>query len=130
MSPNDADALAPFYRAHNPRNVFSPWMLEHPFIAIVEGNEIVSAAGVLALSRKVGWALIGNFLTRPDRRGRGLARRVGETLLAALATMGIRHAALATTEENLAARRVYARLGFSLAERWVEFDLSGIKILN
>jgi GNAT superfamily N-acetyltransferase len=123
MSRGDADRLTDFYRAHNPRNVFSPWMLEHPFIALEEQGEIVSAAGVLALSRRLGWALIGNFLTRPDRRGRGLARRVGETLLAALAGNGIGHAALVTTDENVAARTVYCALGFARAEARVQLDL-------
>ena len=120
---DDVDRLAAFYDRYNPRHVFSPWMLEHPFIAVVEGNEIVAGAGVLAMSRRLGWALIGNFLTRPDRRGRGLARRVGETLLAALARNRIGHAALVTTDDNASARSVYRDLGFALAEARVELDL-------
>jgi GNAT superfamily N-acetyltransferase len=123
LSRDDADRLTAFYATHNPRNVFSPWMLEHPFIAVTEQGEILAGAGVLAMSRRLGWALIGNFLTRPDRRGRGLAARVGETLLAALARNGISHAALVTTDDNAAARRVYGGLGFVLAEARVELDL-------
>jgi GNAT superfamily N-acetyltransferase len=123
MTAADADALTAFYQTHNPRSVFSPWMLDHPFIAVVEEGEILSGAGVLALSQRLGWALIGNFLTRPDQRGRGLARRVGETLLAALARNRIGHAALVTTDDNMAARRVYQDLGFALAEARVELDL-------
>ena len=123
MTPADADRLAAFYDRHNPRHVFSPWMLEHPFIAVVEQGEILAGAGVLALSKRLGWALIGNFLTRPDWRGRGLARRVGETLLAALKRNGIDHAALVTTDDNAAARSVYRDLGFILAEARVELDL-------
>lgn len=123
MTGADADRLTAFYDAHNPRHVFSPWMLEHPFIAVVEQGEILAGAGVLALSKRLGWALIGNFLTRPDRRGRGLARRVGQTLLAALGRNGIGHAALVTTDDNAAARRVYRDLGFALAEARVELDL-------
>ena len=123
MSADDADRLTAFYDAHNPRHVFSPWMLEHPFIAIVEQGEILAGAGVLALSRRLGWALVGNFLTRPDQRGRGLARRVGQTLLAALKRNGIGHAALVTTDDNAAARSVYRNLGFTLAEVRVELDL-------
>lgn len=119
----DADRLAAFYDRHNPRHVFSPWMLEHPFIAVVEQDEILAGAGVLALSRRLGWALIGNFLTRPDHRGRGLARCVGQTLLAALCRNGIGHAALVTTDDNAAARSVYRDLGFTLAEAKVELDL-------
>ena len=119
----DADSLTAFYSAHNPRNVFSPWMLEHPFIAVVEQGEILAGAGVLALSRRLGWALIGNFLTRPDQRRRGLAKRVGETLLAELARNGIGHAALVTTDDNAAARSVYRDLGFAVAEARVELDL-------
>ena len=123
MTRVDADRLTRFYRAHNPRNVFSPWMLEHPFIAVVEQGDILAGAGVLALSRRLGWALIGNFLTRPGQRGRGLARRVGETLLAELGRNGIGHAALVTTDDNAAARSVYRDLGFALAEARVELDL-------
>ncbi|GAB2175732.1 GNAT family N-acetyltransferase [Dongia sp. agr-C8] len=123
MTVSDADRLTAFYDAHNPRHVFSPWMLEHPFIAVEEKGEILAGAGVLALSRRLGWALIGNFLTRPDRRGRGLARRVGQTLLAALRRNGIGHAALVTTDDNAAARSVYRDLGFGLAEARVELDL-------
>jgi GNAT superfamily N-acetyltransferase len=127
MIPADAERLAAFYRAHNPRSVFSPWMLDHPFIAIEEAGEIVAGAGVLALSRRLGWALIGNFLTRPDRHGRGLARRIGETLLAALGRNG---AALVTTDDNNAARSVYRTLGFSLAEAMVQLDLNQTNHLN
>jgi GNAT superfamily N-acetyltransferase len=119
----DAERLTAFYDRHNSRHVFSPWMLEHPFIAVVEQGEILAGAGVLAQSKRLGWALIGNFLTRPDQRGRGLARRVGETLLAALKRNGIGHAALVTTDDNAAARRVYRDLGFALAEARVELDL-------
>jgi GNAT superfamily N-acetyltransferase len=123
MSSGDAERLTAFYDRHNPRHVFSPWMLRHPFIAVAERGEILAGAGVLALSRGLGWALIGNFLTRPDQRGRGLARRVGETLLATLARNGIDHAALVTTDDNAAARSVYRELGFALAEARVELDL-------
>jgi GNAT superfamily N-acetyltransferase len=123
MNHDDADRLRAFYDANNPRHVFSPWMLRHPFIAVVERGEILAGAGVLALSKRLGWALIGNFLTRPDRRGRGLARRVGETLLAELGRNGIGHAALVTTDDNSAARSVYRELGFALAEARVELDL-------
>ncbi|MDQ7250998.1 GNAT family N-acetyltransferase [Dongia sedimenti] len=123
MTDADREKLTAFYNTHNPRHVFSPWMLEHPFFAVVEQGEILAAAGVLALSRRLGWALIGNFLTRPDRRGRGLARRVGNTLLAALGRNGIGHAALVTTDDNVAARSVYRDLGFVLAEAGIELDL-------
>jgi GNAT superfamily N-acetyltransferase len=123
MTPADANRLTAFYDRHNPRHVFSPWMLQHPFIAVVEQGEILAGAGVLALSKRLGWALIGNFLTRPDRRCRGLARRVGETLLAALQRNRIGHAALVTTDDNAPARSVYRDLGFAFAEARVELDL-------
>lgn len=118
-----ADQLAAFYDAYNPRHVFSPWMLQHPFVAVAEQGEILAGAGVLALNRRLGWALIGNFLTRPDQRGRGLARAVGETLLSELGRNGIGHVALVTTDDNAAARAVYRGLGFVLAEARVELDL-------
>ena len=119
----DLPAAAAFYAAHYPQTVFSAWMLNLPFLARFEGNQIIAAAGALAVSRKHRWSIIGNFLTDPAWRGKGLAKALGRTLLSALKSDGIDHAALVTTDENQAAWGVYESLGFRLAERWVQLDL-------
>src|SRR5262245_51285431 len=76
----DAAALHGFMRAHNPRTVISDWMLGLPFAVIEEDGGIIAAAGTITRAHDL--ALLGNFLTRPDRRGRGLARRLALHLAA------------------------------------------------
>jgi RimJ/RimL family protein N-acetyltransferase len=123
---DDLSATAAFYAAHYPQTVFSAWMLDQPFLALFDADRIIAAAGVLAISRKRRWAIIGNFLTDPAWRGRGLAKSVGRGLISLLKTEGIDHVALVTTDENQAAWRVYEGLGFGLAERWVQIDLKPV----
>lgn len=126
LTPSDLSATAAFYAAHYPQTVFSTWMLDRPFLALFDANRIIAAAGVLAISRKRRWAIIGNFLTDPAWRKRGLARSVGGALLSLLKAEGIDRVALVTTDENQAAWRVYEGLGFGLAERWVQIDLKPV----
>lgn len=121
MGPADLEPLRRFYAAHYPATVFSAWMLELPFVAIVEDGRPVAAGGVLA--RAGHRAMIGNFLVDPARRGEGLAGRVVAGLLAALRAEGVAAALLATNDLNPAARRVYERAGFALIERRVQLDL-------
>ena len=117
----DSARLQTFMRAHNPRTVISDWMLALPFAAIEQEGEIISVAGTIA--RAGDLALLGNFLTRPDRRGRGLARRLALHLAALLHDDGVHQALLATTAENGAACRAYERAGFLLLETRRQLDL-------
>ena len=121
MGPAELEPLRRFYAAHYPTTVFSAWMLDLPFVAIVEDGRPVAAGGVLA--RAGSRAMIGNFLVDPARRGEGLAGRVLAGLLAALRAEGVTMALLATNDLNPAACRVYERAGFALVERRVQLDL-------
>ena len=117
----DSARLQGFMRAHNPRTVISDWMQALPFAAIEEEGEIIAAAGTIARARDL--ALLGNFLTRPDRRGRGLARRLALHLTALLRDDGVQEALLATTADNGAACRAYERAGFVVLETRRQLDL-------
>jgi GNAT superfamily N-acetyltransferase len=121
MGRGELEPLRRFYAAHYPTTVFSAWMLDLPFVAIVEDGRAVATGGVLA--RAGGRAMIGNFLVDPTRRGHGLAGGVLAGLLAALQAEGVTTALLATNDLNPAACRVYERAGFTLIERRVELDL-------
>ena len=121
MGPAELEPLRRFYAAHYPATVFSAWMLDLPFVAIVEDGCPVAAGGVLACAG--GRAMIGNFLVDPVRRGEGLAGRVLAALLAALEAESVTTALLATNDLNPAACRVYERAGFALIERRVQLDL-------
>jgi GNAT superfamily N-acetyltransferase len=117
----DSDSLNAFMHAHNPRTVISRWMLAQPFVALTEGDEITAVAGTIARQREL--ALVGNFLTRPDRRDRGLARRLALHLTALLRQEGVATALLATTVDNVAACRAYESAGFTLLETRRQLDL-------
>jgi ribosomal protein S18 acetylase RimI-like enzyme len=119
----DRAAVQAFVTAHNPRNVFSDWMLALPFAAIEENGAIVATAGTIVMAG--GRALIGNFLTRPDCRGRGLARRLALHLAARLGESGVAEVFLATTADNLAACRAYERAGYTMIEARRQWDLKG-----
>ncbi|MFE0754978.1 GNAT family N-acetyltransferase [Inquilinus sp. NPDC058860] len=121
MGPGGLEPLHRFYAEHYPATVFSAWMLDLPFVAIVEDGRPVAAGG--AIVRAGHRAMIGNFLVDPARRGEGLAGRVLAGLLTALQAEGVATALLATNDLNPAACRVYERAGFALIERRVQLDL-------
>ena len=109
---SDLDALQRFYAAHYPDTVLSAWMLEAPFVGLWQDGELLSAAGTLVVHRGLGACHVGNFLTHPATRGRGLAGRVARHLLELLRREGINVFMLGVQTSNLAALRVYERLGF------------------
>jgi len=121
MGPGDVDALRRFFAEHYPATVFSTWMLDLPFVALVENGRPVAVGGTIA--RVGGRAMIGNFLVDPTRRGEGLAGRVLAGLLALLRADGVEMVLLGTNDANPAACRVYERAGFALVERRVQLDL-------
>lgn len=104
MGPAELEPLRRFYAAHYPATVFSGWMLDLPFVAIVEDGRPVAAGGTIVRAGRR--AMIGNFLVDPARRGEGLAGRVLAGLLAALQAEGLGTALLATNDLNPAACRV------------------------
>ena len=119
----DRVGVQAFVVAHNPRSIFSDWMLTLPFAAIEEEGAVVATAGTIVMAGNR--ALIGNFLTRPDRRGRGLARRLALHLAARLREHGVSDVFLATTADNLAACRAYEAAGYTMIEARRQWDLKG-----
>jgi ribosomal protein S18 acetylase RimI-like enzyme len=125
LGPAHADELGDFYAgAYLPDErggrFFARSMLAlGPYFGVREAGQLVSVAGLHVLSERYGVAAIGNVATRPDRRGRGLARAVTARLARALrervATIGLNvHAG------NAAARRCYESLGFRERLRYDE----------
>ena len=122
LGPADADAVSAFMTAHHPRSIFSDWMLSLPFMVLEEHGDIVATAGTIAIQNDL--AVIGNFLTHPDHRGRGAARRLASHLAASLGQAGVRTVLLVTTEDNAAACRAYEAAGFEVIERRRQIDLA------
>lgn len=100
------------YLAHETGGLFfERGMLESGcYRGIREDGKIVAAGGVHVHSKRYGVAGIGNLVTRPDRRGRGLARRVSAAIVQAL--LDIETIGLNVKEGNEPAVRCYQRLGF------------------
>lgn len=83
---------------------------------------LVAAAGTHVRDAAQRVAAIGAVITHPDHRGRGLAGvvvgQVARRLLASGDTVGLN-----VRDDNVAARRVYDRLGFRPVHRYEELRL-------
>jgi len=111
-----------FFASHYPQSIFSPWMLERHFLGIIEHGELVACGGVVAVAEDI--SNVGNFLTAPTARGRGLCRAIAVTLAHQLFDQGMSRVTLGTTEDNTAACRAYKAAGFQCFDRRMQLDLS------
>lgn len=92
---------------------FLPQMLEQEtYYGIREGSELIAVAGTHVTALSEGVSGLGNIYTRRDRRGRGLGTRVTAAVVHKLLSMGLKTIVLNVRENNTAALRVYARIGF------------------
>jgi ribosomal protein S18 acetylase RimI-like enzyme len=114
-----AATMAPY----NSHTVLSARMADLPFAAIREGGRIVAMAGTIGVAGET--ALIGHFLTVPEARGRGLARRLALQLRWHFAQSGVARLLLATTEDNGPACRAYAAAGFTVLDRRLQVERLG-----
>lgn len=100
---------------HYPDSFFEPHQLSsgHYFgIRPAGGGALIAVAGVHVVSRHEGIAAIGNIVTHPDHRGRGLSTRVTSHLVSSLVADGIELLALNVERKNQSALKVYEKLGF------------------
>ncbi len=98
--------------AHWPDHLFEPYQLNSGlYFGVREDNKLVAAAGIHNLSTRYDVAAIGNLVTHPEYRGRGLARRCNSALLVEV----FKHVGLVTLDVatgNTAAIRTYQHFGF------------------
>ncbi|MCC6622167.1 MAG: GNAT family N-acetyltransferase [Deltaproteobacteria bacterium] len=107
----DIVALSAFY----PDSFFEPHQLSsgHYYgIRTTGTRELVSVAGLHILSRTDGLAALGNIVTHPEHRGRGLSTACTAHLSAALRDEGVPLLVLNVQHDNTHARRIYEKLGF------------------
>ena len=78
----------------------------------MSGTELVAVAGTHVLAPEESVCAIGNVYVRGDRRGRGLGAAVTYAVAADALADGLRTVVLNVSQGNLAALRVYERLGF------------------
>jgi GNAT superfamily N-acetyltransferase len=75
-----------------------------------DGGEAAGCVALHALSPDI--AEVKRMYVRPASRGRGIARRLGERVIAEARTLGYGHVRLGTLTTMLAAQSLYASLGF------------------
>lgn len=110
----DTAAIMELYQ-HYPDHFFEPFQLEsglyfgvrHP-----EEGKLLSIAGVHSISHDYDVAVIGNLVTHPDARGKGLATACTSTLLKEL-FQEVSFVALNVQYHNAPAIRMYTNFGFA-----------------
>ncbi|MBI5563952.1 MAG: GNAT family N-acetyltransferase [Chloroflexi bacterium] len=94
-------------------DAFSPEEIERGvFCGIRQNNQMIAVAGTHVVSDNGRIAALGNVMTHPDWRGRGLASIATSAVVARLIDRGVSTIGLSVSRENAAAIRVYEKLGF------------------
>jgi ribosomal protein S18 acetylase RimI-like enzyme len=114
LGPGDRERLERLFATGDGGGIaFAPYQLETGFFrGIADRGELAAAGGVHVVSRNEGIAGAGNIFTRPDCRGRGLAKIVTWAVVAALREAGIRTIGLNVESTNIPAIRAYEAIGF------------------
>jgi ribosomal protein S18 acetylase RimI-like enzyme len=111
-------------RASYPTGYFEPVNLERgPYVAIRDDRGIAAVAGVHVYSPDKRVASLGNIATRPDARGRGLARRV-TAALCRLLQGEIDVIGLNVRADNAAAIACYRGVGFEIRHAYDEWRVT------
>ncbi len=108
----DTAAIMDLYQ-HYPDNFFEPYQLETGLYFGVRDEELglSSIAGIHVFSEEHDVAVIGNFVTHPERRGQGLATACTGRLLDELFE-SVSFVALNVQETNTPAIKMYSNFGF------------------
>jgi ribosomal protein S18 acetylase RimI-like enzyme len=82
------------------------------FYGILVDDHLISVAGTHIVSESERVAALGNVMTHPDYRGRGLATLATSAVCEELLKCGIELIGLSVSRSNEAAIRVYEKIGF------------------
>jgi predicted GNAT family acetyltransferase len=82
------------------------------FYGMFDNEHLVSVAGTHIVSDAERVAALGNVMTHPDYRGRGLATTATCAVCEELLDRGIELIGLSVSRSNEAALRVYEKIGF------------------
>ena len=120
LGPSDARELEAFFTDAYPGNWFDPRMLETgAYFGVRDGDVLASVSGVHVVSRTHRVAALGNVATRPELRGRGLARIAVAATCQALRAH-VDHLGLNVDAANAEGIRLYEGLGFARVATYEE----------
>jgi len=106
---------------HYPDNFFEPSQLDSGhYLGVRVEDVLVSVAGVHLHSPSFGIAALGNIVTHPEHRGRGLSTACTEALCERLFEGQVDTLALNVRRHNRSAVRVYEKLGFRYHDTYLE----------
>jgi ribosomal protein S18 acetylase RimI-like enzyme len=126
LGPTDARELEALYADAYPGNWFDARMLETgAYFGVREGERLGSVSGVHVVSRSRRVAALGNVATRPELRGRGLARIAVAATCQALRPH-VDHLGLNVDAANAEGIRLYEGLGFTRVATYEEARLTGL----
>ena len=93
--------------------------IEHPWESkaieslITDGNKVCLVAELVGAESVLDESNVGNIVTHRECRGRGIATKLFEALLAELKEKGIRKLFLEVEHDNVPAIALYEKLGFT-----------------
>ena len=90
------------------------------FYGIYLEENLIAAAGTHLVAKGARLAALGNVLTHPDYRSKGLGTATSNAVTAALLEAGIETVVLNVAEDNQAAIKIYERLGYRESGSFVE----------
>ena len=114
-----------------PDNFFEPAQLgTGHYYGIRVDDQLVSVAGVHILGRSSGVAVLGNIVTHPDFRMRGLSTACTSYLCEQLLREGSQVLALNVQRNNHSAVAVYEKLGFRYHDTYIEGFVTRLTVLR
>ncbi|MEU8156094.1 GNAT family N-acetyltransferase [Micromonospora sp. NPDC048986] len=122
----DLPQVRALYAQAYPGNWFDERMMQTgQYLGIRDGGAVVAVAGVHVFSPAYRVAALGNVTTHPRWRGRGLGASVVAALCARLRE-SVEHVTLNVKADNVAAVRLYERVGFTRVADYDEWTLTAL----
>lgn len=109
----DNNEIKALLETHAPNSSVWPGNEEVLFWGAIREGEQLVATGALVKWR-TGEVMFASIATHSDYRSKGLAQRLVSRMLSSANSRGINHVGLGVFAENVSAKRVYEKVGFSL----------------
>jgi ribosomal protein S18 acetylase RimI-like enzyme len=120
---SDDSEIREFLEAHAPKSSVWPGNEEILFWGEIRDQGLLVATGALVKWR-TGQVMFASIAVHREFRKKGLAQRLVSEMLSSATQRGIRHVGLGVFSENVAAKRAYERVGFSLIGEFTSYSLA------